>query len=156
MGSLGDFLRTPRGKAVGTITASLALIAVAVLFYSYFGTSKEARAANHRVFICAETRKTFEADLKVGMTIPIHSPHSGKDTGWPAELCYWNKDGTAKKEPTPVLLRSYVGERGPTFCPDCGRLVVGHNPFPVEGMRPPPTEEEYKQRRAAANHGERE
>jgi hypothetical protein len=158
MSSLGNFLRTPRGKVVGIAATSLAVIVGIIALYSFFGTSKAARVANHRLFICSETGKTFEADLKIGTTIPTHSPHSGKDTGWPAELCYWNKDGTTRKEPTAVLLKSYLGERGPTFCKDCGRLVVGHNPMPAEGMRPPPTEEEYRQKRPsmAGTHGERQ
>jgi hypothetical protein len=85
--------------------------------------------------------------LKVGDQIPVKSPHSGKSTGYPAELCYWTKDGVIKSEPTAVLLRSHLGERSPTFCPDCGRLVVGHNPRPSQGDKPPPTQAEYKPRR---------
>ena len=33
-------------------------------------------------------------------------------------------------------------------CPDCGRLVVEHNPPAVEGSKPPPTKAEMAGRRA--------
>lgn len=80
------------------------------------------------------------------MTYPVKCPDTGKETGYEAELCYWTKDGHPKDEPIPVLLNKYKGDPGPTFCPDCGRLVVYHNPLAVEGHTPPPTEEEYRAR----------
>ena len=52
-----------------------------------------------------------------------------------------------KKKPDAVLLRALLGERGPTFCPVCKRLVVMHNPRPKDGSTPPQTEAEY-----AASH----
>ena len=58
-----------------------------------------------------------------------------------------------KKEPTPVFVKSRAGEPGPTFCPDCGRLVVVHNPKPKDGDRPPPTQAEYKPPRGRAREG---
>ena len=60
----------------------------------------------------------------------------------------WTKDGKIKQDPTPVLLNEYAGKPGPTFCPDCGRRVVAHNPPPVIGAKPPPTKEEYAKRQA--------
>ena len=54
----------------------------------------------------------------------------------------------AKDKPTPVLLNQYVNKPGPTFCPDCGRLVRMHNPGPAVGVKPPPTKAEYDQRQA--------
>jgi len=77
--------------------------------------------------------------------MPVLAP-SGKNTGYEAELCYWTKDGKPKETPTPVLLNIYKGIKGPTFCPDCGRLVVGHNPPAMEGAKPPPTKDEYTPR----------
>jgi hypothetical protein len=104
--------------------------------------------ARERTFICAQTGKSFEHTLKLGEAIPVKSPYSGQNTGYPAELCYWTKDGRIKKEPTAVLLKTLVGERGPTFCPECGRLVVGHNPRPKAGDAPPPTEAEYQSKKS--------
>ena len=59
---------------------------------------------------------------------PVKSPHSGKETGYEPERCYWTADGKPKPEPTYVLLNAAVGKPGPTFCQDCKRLVVGLNP----------------------------
>jgi hypothetical protein len=42
-----------------------------------------------------------------------------------------------------VLINQWKNSTEPTFCPDCGRLVVGHNPPAVAGSTPPPTKEEY-------------
>ncbi len=82
------------------------------------------------------------------MHIPVKSPFTGKETGYKAELCFWTKDGSTKTDPTAVLMNDDVGKPGPTFCPDCGRLVVHHNPVPGPHSKPPPTREEYE-----AEHG---
>ena len=117
----------------------------------FFAPSPEVAQANDRIYICSETGKSFHVSLSDldGKTVPIYSPYSHKNTGYPAELCYWNADGTPKKDPTPVLLNSDIGKPEPTFCPDCGRLVVGHNPMPVPGRQPPPTQAEMEARSAA-------
>jgi hypothetical protein len=102
-----------------------------------------------RTFICTKTGKSFTTDLREGWTVPVPSPHSGENTGVPAEQCVWTKEGTIKTDPTYVLLNEYVGKSGPTFCPDCGRLVVQRNPIFRAGdpaARPPPTPEEYRSR----------
>ena len=103
--------------------------------------------SRNRWFVCTETGKPFRVKLEPGMTFPVESPHSGKPTGVAAELCYWTKDGQPKEDPTPVLLNQSAGKSGPTFCPDCGRLVVGNNPLPLVGAKPPPTQAEYAARR---------
>jgi hypothetical protein len=100
-------------------------------------------AAESPLFVNVQTGKTFHEALSVGMVFPVKSPDTGDMSGYPAELCYWTKDGSPKKDPTAVALNSYLGKPEPTFCPDCGRLVVEHNPLPGPGVRPPPTREEY-------------
>ena len=95
------------------------------------------------LFIDSVNGETFHMKLELGMTFPVVNPSTGQATGYPAELCYWTKDGTVKDDPTAVLLHSYIGKPEPTFCPDCDRLVVPHNPMARPGMRPPPTEPEY-------------
>jgi hypothetical protein len=139
------FFQTKAGKVVaaGFLIVALAVGFLAVRSYLAAGG---ASAANDRLFICAKTGKTFEYTLKFGDPIPVRSPYSGEDTGYPADLCYWTREGTVKKDPTPVLVKSRTGDRSPTFCPDCGRLVVVHNPKPKDGDKPPPTEAEYKPR----------
>jgi hypothetical protein len=138
----------------GRITVIAVAIAVLALLAfelrGMFGTSPEVAAANDRVFICSETGKSWHHTLKDGEAIPIYSSYSGSNTGYPAELCYWTADGKPRKEPTPVLLNSSIGKPEPTFCPDCGRLVVGHNPMPAPGRQPPPTQAEMEARSAGA------
>jgi hypothetical protein len=118
----------------------------AVVSYLQDGTPDTAHSS---MFICTETGKTFRHTNEIGEMQPIHSPFSGRDTGVPAEPCYWTRDGGIKSEPTWVLLNELAGKPGPTFCPDCGRLVVGHNPPAEDGHTPPPTQREYEARAAA-------
>lgn len=139
------FFDTKAGKVAAAAFLLLALVVGGLAVRSYLAPAG-ASVANDRLFICAKTGKTFEYTLKLGDAIPVKSPYSGEATGYPADLCYWTKEGTVKKDPTPVLVKSRTGEPGPTFCPDCGRLVVVHNAKPKEGDRPPPTEAEYKPR----------
>ncbi|HEX2974245.1 MAG TPA: hypothetical protein VHP11_18060 [Tepidisphaeraceae bacterium] len=108
-----------------------------------FGRTDAAIAAQDRTFICAESGKAFQHRLSLSDSIPIASPYSGKRTGYPAELCYWTASGQIQTKPTPVLLNSYRGRAEPTFCPDCGRLVVSHNPAPDPSRQPPPTRSQY-------------
>jgi hypothetical protein len=126
----------------------VAVVAGIWIYKSVFGYSTEGEDSRNRWFVCAETRKPFRAHLEIGESIPVMSPFSHKATGYPAELCYWTKEGTIKSAPDYVLLNRYLNpnDNSPTFCPDCGRLVVGHNPAPVAGHAPPPTQEEWMQR----------
>ena len=142
MESIRQFFESAGGK----VTALVLLLAGGYLLYRQIHVGSGAamiEAANERPFVCSETLKGFDHELVKGETIPIYSPYSGKNTGYPAELCYWNKDGTAKSTPTYVLLNKWIGKPGPTFCPDCGRLVTVRNPMPGPGVQPPPTEQEY-------------
>lgn len=149
MQRLRRLLESSTGKFVA-VGASVVLIALAgyVVVQSIRGDTPD--SARHTMFICTETGKPFEHQNKIGETQPILSPHSGKNTGVPAEACYWNADGSTKTTPTWVLLDELAGKPGPTFCPDCNRLVVGHNPQPVPGANPPPTKEQYVPRRKPA------
>jgi hypothetical protein len=133
-----EFFRTGKGKnaAIG-----LVIVALGVCAWSIWGTLGDGEAAQmsaERVFVCTETGKAFDLELKAGMKIPVRSPHSGKDTGYPAELCYWTADGKVKEDFTAVALNEQLGKWGPTYCPDCGRLVVRYNPKPTDGSKPPP------------------
>jgi len=142
------------GKStLGKVMLGVVLVAAAFLCFvelrGFFGVSSAAAIANDRIFICSETNKTFHVNLEdlVGKSFPVYSPLSGKNTGYPAELCYWTADGKQKSDPTPVLLNSFIGKPEPTFCPDCGRLVVAHNPIAQPGATPPPTRAEYEAQR---------
>src|SRR6476620_6465900 len=143
---LRQFFQTRAGAATAGVILLLSLILAFFAVRSVF-TNEGERLSAGRLYIDAKTGKPYRVELTTGMTVPTKAP-SGGDTGYPAELCYWTKDGKVKEDPTPVLLNQFKGKPEPTFCPDCGRLVVGHNPRPQSPSdKPPPTETEYKSRR---------
>ena len=142
--TLREFFRKPVGKGIAAVLVLIGL-AFAVSTVRNFGSTDASENASNRMFIDSTTGKAFPLELSVGMEIPAKAP-SGGMTGYPAEKCYWTKDGKTKTEPTYVLLNSSLGKEDPTFCPDCGRLVVSHNPAAVAGHKPPPTKDEYKKR----------
>ena len=148
MPTLKRFFNSAPGKV---FLVAIILCGAVFCYYqirSVFGASTAAAYANDRIFVCSETGKAFHVTLNSSVQVPAYSPYSGKNTGYPAELCYWTADGKPKAEPTAVLMNSIVGKSGPTFCPDCGRLVVGHNPGAEPGMKPPMTKAEYEARYA--------
>lgn len=142
-----EFLDSKAGKTVAIVVVVLGLLGLFLSFRANFGDSASA-ISRDRLFICAKTGKTFEHTIQVGEKLPVHSPHSGERTGYPPELCFWTKDGKVKTEPTYVLLNEHKGTQGPTFCPDCGRLVLPNNATPLPGDRPPPTADQYKTMRS--------
>ena len=147
MDGLRKFFQSKAGFVVAGITIVIAILAIVVAIKNTFGDSDAEALANRRDFIDATTGKSFKASIGPETTIPVKAP-SGQMTGFPAEKCYWTKDGKIKEEPTLVLVNSWMGKSGPTFCPDCGRLVVGHNPLPRPGAKPPPTKDEYQRNRS--------
>ncbi|HEX8323227.1 MAG TPA: hypothetical protein VF595_04865 [Tepidisphaeraceae bacterium] len=143
---LRKLLETNVGKFIGMAVVALAVVYAIYTVVSLGGSSEAGRLSSDRVFIDAETGKSFNYTIKIGDSLPVKSPFSGKNTGYEADACYWTKDGKPKTEPTYVLVKERIGQRGPTFCPDCGRLVVGLNPSPGPGVTAPPTAAEFKQR----------
>jgi len=141
-----QILRGPAGKAIAIVIVLGGLALMVSGARDLFGQSPEGKRSTDRIFICSETGKTFEYTIKLGDVLPVESPYSKKKTGYPAQECYWTKDGKVKSEPTYVFLKQLAGQKGPTFCPDCGRLVVLGNPPPLEGVKAPPTEAEMKSR----------
>ena len=146
MDGLRKFLQSKAGFVVAGVTLVIAVLAIFVAIKNTFGDSDAEALANRRDFIDATTGKPFKASIGPDTAIPVKAP-SGGMSGYPAEKCFWTKDGKIKDEPTLVLINTWTGKAGPTFCPDCGRLVVGHNPLPRPGMKPPPTKEEYPRNR---------
>jgi hypothetical protein len=141
--SFREFINTSGGKIAGSIGCIVLVVVAVYEIHSFMSPDATVAFANDPLFIDSETGKTFRVPLRDGMTIPVVNPSTGKATGYKAELCYWTKDGKPKTDPTPVLMNDDVGKPGPTFCPDCGRLVVHHNPMAKLGWRPPPTEAEW-------------
>ncbi len=115
----------------GTVTAGAVTLVclVFIIWYLFSGGAPELDV-DSRTYICSESGKVFKAKIKDGESWPVTSPYSKKRTGYPAERCYWTKDGGVKKDPTYVLLNEDIGKPGPTICPDCGRKVYKHNPAP--------------------------
>ena len=135
------FLKGGPGKVLAAVVVFAALVAIVMQVRGLTSSEAERRSAT-RMFVDAETGKAFEYNLSGNAEIPAPAP-SGKKSGYPAEACYWTRDGQTKTEPTWVLINMWKGSNEPTFCRDCGRLVVGHNPAPGPGVIPPPTEDEY-------------
>lgn len=134
---------SPLGVGAVIVAVMVALFLVYVSFRNTFGPSEAARAASERVFVCAETGKSFKYRAQPGEKYPVPSPYSGKKSGYPAERCYWTREGKVKQEPTWLLRNNFTGIKGPTFCPDCDRFVDPNAGPAIEGADPPPTREEY-------------
>ncbi len=149
MDRIRRFLNTRAGSALSLGLTLVAILVAGWFIISSLGGGEAADLTGSRVFMCTETGKSFNARLQDGWTVPVPSPHSGKNTGVPAEQCVWTKEGTIKSSPTYVLLNQYVGKPEPTFCPECDRLVVMRNPIhgaQETNVKPPPTKAEYANR----------
>jgi hypothetical protein len=140
----GTLLGSRAVKAAITALAVIGAVGSFLFLRNYLGQSPAGAASADRVFMCAETGKSFNYTLRRGDTLPVRSPHSGRNTGYPAELCNWTPSGGVSDTFTPVLLNSVLGKSDPTFCPTCGRLVVPHNPPADPNRKPPPTRAEYR------------
>ncbi|MCH7876607.1 MAG: hypothetical protein IH965_15120 [Gemmatimonadetes bacterium] len=119
-----------RGHAAGA--AALLIVAGGLIVYRVRATGADPGARSRvRVAIDAESQAVFTR-FKVadGDTVPWRNPRTRRRTLYPAEKCFWTRDGRFTPEPTYVLLNEYVGVADPTICPDCGRVVVAHNPLP--------------------------
>jgi hypothetical protein len=144
MESLRKFLSSPQGLAAGVVVVLLGLVAAGM------SLKKNMTAYNptgdDRVMMDSGTNPPtpFHVSVVPGKSLPAVGP-SGKPAV-PAEECYWTKDGKPKTEPTYVLVEEAVGRPGPTFCPECGRLVTQHN---RASDVPPITKDEWLKRQAA-------
>ena len=141
---LRKYFETPVGRGIG-IGFSVLVILVAIFFIKSTLTDETHKLGSTQMFVDVTTQKPFAHEIQAGESIPVTAPSGGK-TGYPAEACTWTKDGGIKTDPTYVVLNETMGKELPTFCPDCGRLVVGHNPAASTDRKPPITETEYKAR----------
>jgi hypothetical protein len=141
--SAREFFESKQGRFTAIAIVLLGIAAAGWSIWRSVRTDPSISVLESPLFIDSVTGQTFHMKLEAGMHVPVKSPYTGENTGYMAELCYWTKDGHVKSDPTPVLMQQDLGKPGPTFCPDCGRLVVYHNPMAVEGHTPPPTQEEY-------------
>ncbi len=123
--------RGPLSGALGLLVVVVLLSVAGFSTYKLFTAPPDAPAQPQFVeAICSVTLKHFSHQREAGENYPFYSPFTKERTAYPAEMCYWTRDGKAKSEPTYVLLNEYIKKPGPTICPDCGRLVEAHNPPP--------------------------
>jgi DNA-directed RNA polymerase subunit RPC12/RpoP len=124
------------------LIGAVVLLIVAGLLLARHATksSSAERFASDRVFKCVDCAHEFEHDIKMGEIEPLACPKCGKQAGWMTEKCYWTHDAEgnwkAKLNPTYVVLKSRIdpGSTEKTYCPDCGHIVVGHNPRPPRDL----------------------
>ena len=121
-----------KSRTIVGIVAGVGILAGLVMAAWWLrGGGSLAEDINRRTLIDATTGEVFvELRLPTGATSPFKNPKTGTNSLYLAEACFWNADGTAKLQPTWVLLNEYKGINEPTMCPDCNRRVVGHNPMP--------------------------
>ena len=126
--------RARKLKVIASI--GMLVIAAGLLVWQVMGTGpSDATLSRQRDVIDSRTGTVFLGfRIPADTRFPWVNPSTGEPTLFPAEKCFYTKDGGAKTEPTYVLLRSYRGESGDTTCPDCGRKVVAHNPAPLEEL----------------------
>ena len=115
------------GLALGIV---LLAAAGALIYNTYWRASADEPVESARFYMCSGDGNVFAYAMKKGESVPIACPACKKTTAFPAEACYWTRDGGTKDKPTYVILNRHLKRDGPTICPDCGREVVGHNPDP--------------------------
>lgn len=119
---------------IGAVVALVAAAAVVALTVD-FGAQSPGESSRRRTMIDSQTGELFEEFyVRDGTRPPWKNPSTGTETLYPADACYWNRDGTAKLTPTWVFVKERAGIDEDTFCPDCGRLVVPHNPMPPDQL----------------------
>src|SRR5436190_14581405 len=107
-GGLREFLNSSSGRTIGMGLAILMVIAAGFFIWKALGPSDAEALSRDHIFIDSKTMKPFNHQLQIGEMVPVDAPSGGK-TGYPAELCYWTKDGKPKADPTPVLLNASIG-----------------------------------------------
>jgi hypothetical protein len=129
---------TPNWTKIRLIALGVLGVIIAVFVATRFMGERAASPGSEsriRVMIDAETGEVFENyRITEGAAGPWEHPTTGRKTLFQPEVCYWTRDGKAKLDPTYVLLNEFKGESGQTICPDCGRVVVAHNPLPPDEL----------------------
>lgn len=128
---LQSWIRNDKVKIGGSL---LLLLAAAVLLARSFGGDAAADASRERLAIDSVTGVVHSIGIVEGDRFPWTNPDTGERTLYPAEKCYWTKDGKAKLVPTYVFVKLYANINEKTTCPDCGREVRQHNPLPPDEL----------------------
>lgn len=120
------------GEKIKLAVAVVALLVAGGLFvWQIFGSTIDLEDATNRIVVI--NAKTGEVDRRFRLPMneaPPYATSSGEKVLYPAELCWYDKDGSVMAEPTAVLLNEYAGKPGDTLCPHCNRRVVKRNPGP--------------------------
>ena len=140
-----------RKKTILVVVAAVAAIGSGGLLIarSITGRSEAGEETRLRDVIDAETGAVFrDHPIAHGASFPWKNPQTGKNSLYPAERCFWTRDGTAKLDPTLVFVKSYADPNAEeTLCPDCGRKVVPHNPTPPDNLMIEAAEQAQKNKR---------
>lgn len=136
-GKSGD-KKPGRNNAVKVGIAAVALLATGfVLARNLLQSDSIADVTGRKTLVDSETGEVFQDfGIPAGGSFPYTNPKTKKATLYPAEPCFWTKDGRAKLDPTWVLLNEHAGKEGQTTCPDCGKPVKAHNPLPPAELFP--------------------
>lgn len=116
--------------------AVVCLIAATIFGYYQLTSGGPDLASNslYREVVDSKTGESF-SNFSIGednSAFPYTNPKTGQRTLYPAERCYYTRDGKVKSTPTLVFVKQYENENaGETACPDCGRNVIRHNPAPA-------------------------
>jgi hypothetical protein len=124
-------MNSKKQAIMGVVGAAVLVVAVILIITNLPGRSEAGESSRLRVMIDSKTSEIFN-DFRIseGQQPPYLNLKTGERTLFPAETCYWTRDGEAKLVPTMVLLRGWTEPGTETTCPDCGRKVVRHNPMP--------------------------
>lgn len=119
----------------------IAIVAFAVLGYVIVSTVSGFRNDPRRLanFAVVSDSETGEVILQFplptdGKGYPAVNPKTGRRTLFPTEACFWTKEGKAKLQPNYVILNTWLGKKGPTLCPECGKTIVRSNPMPPDAL----------------------
>lgn len=115
-------------KALATIVAVLLVGYAGYAIFSGLGEPDFVANANMRVLMDSETGEQFEIEISPDTEpYPHVNPKTGTTTLFPTEVCYARGCGSFPKG-TRVILNVWLDKKGPTYCPNCGALVVPMNP----------------------------
>jgi len=123
------------------IVSGIVAIALAVMAFAIYSTIKSFRDDPRRMAFYAVVADSESGEVipqfplpSDGKGYPAINPKTGKRTIFPAEACFWTKEGKAKLDPNYVILNTWLGKKGPTRCPECGKTVVRGNPMPPDAL----------------------
>jgi hypothetical protein len=123
------------------LVSGVAAIALFVLAFAVYSTYRSFRDDPRRLAFFAVVADSESGEVLTqfplpsdGLGYPAINPKTGKRTLFPAEACFWTKDGKAKLDPNYVILNTWLGKQGPTRCPECGKTVTRGNRMPPDAL----------------------